>query len=318
MPNDAATHTQPNEHPTPSHNSAGVLVLQWLTYAFWGWLILALLWLMGVVLANALTNEPSTSMVPYAIAASVVLLPIAFITDFFYRKHEPLKKVGGSAIIMIIHTVLFALLGIIALIVTIFTALNMAIEANNPDASLVIIGTAGFATLLYAGAFIRTLNPFKSTRPLFIYSLVMVGLTVALLVFAVVGPLAKSITTRNDRLIEQNLSSVEASISSHVREEGKLPNSLKDLELSGDAKQLVAQHLVEYKKEAPAVIPSGSSVATQHRYQLCVTYTASNRGEYSREYQLDEYTDYIQTSDHDAGRACYKLQATVYDYMLKK
>ena len=317
MPNDPEKHTQPNEQLAPNHGSAGVLVLQWLTYAFWGWLILALLWLMGVVLANAITDEPSTSMVPYAVAASIVLLPLAFVTDLFYRKYEPLKKVGGAAIIMIIHTVLFALLGIVSLIVTIFTALSMAIEASNSDAPLVVIGTAGFATLLYAGVFMRTLNPFKSTKPLFIYSLVMVGVTAVLLIFAIVGPLAKSVATRGDRLIEQNLSSVEASISDYVRENNKLPNSLEDVTMSGEAKQLIKQDLVEYKKEASVTIPAGGSVATEHRYQLCVTYTAA-KGDYIRPYRYeDEYTTYATTSNHGAGRTCYKLQSTTYDYMLK-
>jgi len=31
-----------------SHNSPGLLVLQWLTYAFWGWTVLALAWLTGL------------------------------------------------------------------------------------------------------------------------------------------------------------------------------------------------------------------------------------------------------------------------------
>lgn len=317
MPNDTEKQPQPSEQSAPSHGSAGVLVLQWLTYAFWGWLVLALLWLMGVVLANALTDEPSTSMIPYAVAASIVLLPLAFVTDLFYRKYEPLKKVGGAAIIMIIHTVLFALLGIVSLIVTIFTALSMAIEASGSDAPLVVIGTAGFATLLYAGAFMRTLNPFKSTKPLFIYSLVMVGITAVLLLFAIVGPLAKSVATRGDRLIEQNLSSVEASIGNYVRENNKLPNSLEDITLSGEAEQLIEQDLVEYKKEASVTTSIGGSVATEHRYQLCVTY-AEAKGDYVRPYQYKgEYTTYASTSSHGEGRICYKLQSTAYDYMLE-
>lgn len=319
MSKNTTEQTQPSAHPTPVHSSAGILVLQWLTYAFWGWLVLALLWLMGVVLANALLDEPSTDMIPYAIAASIVLLPLAFVTDLFYRKHEPLKKVGGAAIIMVIHTVLFALLGIISLIVTIFTALNMVIEVNDTEEQLVTIGTAGFATLLYAGAFVRTLNPFKNTKPLFIYSLVMVGLTAILMLFAIVGPLAKSVATRSDRLIEQNLSAVENTISTYAREEGALPNSLDDVTMSGEAQQLIEQNLVEYKKEGTVTVPAAGSVATEHRYQLCVTYTASNNYGYARDYQLeDEYTDYASTSNHDAGRTCYKLKATTYDYMQEK
>lgn len=327
MPNDTSNedvskventteHTQPNtQQPTPAHNSAGILVLQWLTYAFWGWLILGLIWLMGVVLANALLEESTTDMIPYAIAASVVLLPLAFVTDLFYRKHEPLKKVGGAAIIMVVHTVLFALLGIVTLIVAIFTTLSMAITTNRIEDQLVAIFTTGFATILYASAFLRTLNPFKNTKPLFIYSLVMVGLTVILLGFATFGPFAKSLATRNDRLIEQNLSSLVNDIRLYTKDNDQLPASLEDINASGETQQLIDKNLVEYKKEATVKPAKVSGLSTEYRYQLCVDYTASHGSRYTSRNQSDEeYTEYISGSSHDAGETCYKLQVTSYIY----
>lgn len=306
---------QSNTQSMSTHNSAGMLVLQWLTYAFWGWLILGLIWLMGVILANALLDESSTEMIPYAIAASVVLLPLAFVTDFFYRKHEPLKKVGGAAIIMVVHTVLFALLGIIALIVTIFTTLSIVISTNRIEDQLVAIFTTGFATILYAGAFIRTLNPFKNTKPLFIYSLIMVGLTVVLLGFATFGPFAKSLATRNDRLIEQNLPSLVSDITAYAKENDQLPASLEDINTSGETQQLIDSDLVEYKKEETVEPTKTSGLSAQYRYQLCVTYASSRGSRYTtRDQSNEEYNQYISGSNHDAGRTCYKLQVTTYSY----
>lgn len=304
--------------PAPAHSTAGVLVLQWLTYAFWGWLILALVWLATVVLSNAILNEADSGMVPYAIAASIVLLPLAFVTDLFYRKHEPLKKAGGAVIIMVIHTVLFALLGIITLIVTVFTALNIAIDTGDVNSRMVTLITFAFATVLYASAFLRTLNPFKSRKPLFLYGIVMVVLTALLLIFAVVGPLAKNYATRNDRLIEQNLTSVETSINSYVTKNKKLPNSLNDVAIiSQGGKTLVEKGLVEYKKEADVMKMSGTDMTTEHRYQLCVEYAQPSQYGYesSSYYQSDdEYSTYVSTSRHDAGKQCYKLQATTYNF----
>lgn len=301
------------EQPKPTNSSAGVLVLQWLTYAFWGWLILALVWLIGVVLANALLDESVTEILPYSIAASLVLLPLAFVTDFFYRKHEPLKKAGGAVIIMVIHAVIFALFGIGALIVTVFTGLNLAIEAGSVDGRLVALYTAGFATILYAATFLRTLNPFKSRKPLFIYSIFMLSATALLLIFAVVGPLAKSFATRNDRLIEQHLSDVEAEISDYIHDNNAVPQSLGDVDFDkSEGEQLVKNGLVEYKPEKPVAV---SSNTTEYRYQLCVEYTSEKGSRYGSSYRSpSEYSSYASTSNHDAGKVCYKLQTTIYDY----
>lgn len=322
MPNDTPTkpvtktEAQPEAH-TPQHSTAGILVLQWLTYAFWGWLIIALMWLMTVVLTNAILDEPVTGMIPYAIAASVVLLPLAFFTDFFYRKHEPLKKAGGAVVIMVIHAVLFALLGIISLIVTVFTGLNIAIDTGDVDGKVIALSTAGFAALLYVATFLRTLNPFKSRKPLTIFSIFMLAITVILLIFAIAGPLAKSFATRTDRLIEQNLSSVQTGIDSYIEANNALPASLNDVTFNNaDAKQLVDDGLVEYKPEAKVTELTRNGSSTEHRYQLCVEYTATSGSEYSRSNyrSINEYTSYASTTPHDAGEVCYKLKATTYDF----
>ena len=298
-----------------TQNSPGTLVLQWLTYAFWGWLILALIWLAAVVLSNFILDEPVSEMIPYAIAASFVLLPLAFVTDLFYRKHEPLKKSGGAAIIMIVHAVIFALLGIVSLIVTVFTALNLAIESGGTDGRIVAISTLAFATVLYATAFLRTINPFKNNKPLLIYGLSMIALTILLLIAAIVGPLAKSVATRNDRLIEQNISYVESAISNYVSENKELPNSLDDLQINNrDASVLVENGLIEYKQYPSVTKTTITGTSTEHRYQLCVEYSHEKTDSYYDHQPEEEYGTYISTSSHDAGKECYKLQATTYGF----
>ena len=296
-------------------NTPGVIILQWLSYAFWGWLIIALIWLVSVILTNAILGTSIISVVPYAIAAGVVLLPIAFLTDFFYRKHEPTKKTGVAMVIMVIHAVLFALLAIVALIVTVFNSINAVIEASSSiDGLLVTIFTAMAATLLYAAAFIRVLNPFKTKKAVFIYSAAMVGLTLILIALTIVGPLVKTIATKDDRRIEQNLSSVSQGINDYIETNKKLPTGLSQVSFdNNEASLLTKDNLVNYKTETP-VVNSYDPSTIEYRYQLCVTFKEKDGSGYtytSSSYGSNDYATYLSTSRHGKGEVCYKLSKSV-------
>jgi len=296
-------------------NTPGVVILQWLSYAFWGWLIVAIIWLLGVILTNALLEVSVGSVLPYAIAATVVLLPIAFLTDLYYRKHEPATKTGAAMVIMVIHAVLFALLAIAALIVTVFNSLNALIEdTNDIEGQLVVIYTAIGATLLYAATFIRTLNPFKSNKPVFFYSAAMVTATLIVIAFAIVGPLVQALATKDDRRIEQNLSSVSQGINEYIQTNEKLPANLNDVTYTSDAATLLVEDgLVRYKAEdSTASLFNKNRV--EHRYQLCVTFKEEDRtrsSSYNYGSVLDRYTSYPRVAGHDKGEVCYKLSETV-------
>ena len=70
-----------HEQPKPM---AGNIILQWLTYAFWGWALLGINWLIFIVVFSLLAHQDQTEVIPYAIAAVLVLLPISVVCDFFY------------------------------------------------------------------------------------------------------------------------------------------------------------------------------------------------------------------------------------------
>lgn len=310
-PNTETPAPTPEVSAIPHQNTPGVIILQWLSYAFWGWLILALIWLMSVIFINAITGDSVSDTVPYAIAASVVLLPIAFVTDLFYRKHEPVKKTGAAMVVMVIHAVLFALLGIISLIVAVFNGLNAVIEGSSDvDSQMVFLYTALGATLLYAAAFIRALNPFKTKKPVLIYSIAMVGITLLLLALTVAGPLVRTITTKDDRRIEQNLSYVSTGISNYVDANGKLPTNLNEVTFqNSEAQLLVKDGLVNYK--AGTSLPAKNNTGyTQHRYQLCVTFKEAGDDTtpgYTPSYNRDEdYSSSLSTYGHGKGEVCYK------------
>ena len=304
---EASSGAQPEK---PVHNSAGTIVLQWLSYAFWGWLILALIWLMSVILANAITGEPVDAMVPYAMAATIVLLPIAFVTDFFYRKHEPLKKTGAAMVIMVIHAVIFALCGIGVLISAVFSGLAVFVNAPaDTDVPVVVILTLGFATVLYAGAFLRMLNLFKTSKAAKWYSIGMLVLSLLLITLGVVGPFVSAIGLRDDRRIERQLSEVKTGVDRYASSHGKLPNELKDVEYSNDdTTALVRDDLIMYKKVGP--ITDATTDGKGFRYELCVEYKAKSR--YSS-YSTNgaEYQTSLYISGHPAGNVCYKLQTLI-------
>lgn len=302
---------------TPQTSSAGTLVLQWLTYAFWGWFIGALVWLIGVLFTNALLGEAVNTVIPYAIAATIVLFPLAFICDLFYRKHEPLRKTGAAMVIMLIHAVIFALFAIGSLILAVFTGLNSVINPTDDSASVtsVIVFTAGSAALLFGFAFLRTLNPFKQRIGAVVYAWGMLVVTLVLLILAFLGPVTQSVNTRSDRLIEESLSTVHYGVQNHVYKNGELPESLSDITVNSEtAEQLIKDNKITFTADEPAQGRHDSSL-TLHRYQLCVTYEHEAEGSAYRDSYYDTeaengYSAYPEATPHDAGRVCYKLYTT--------
>ncbi|MDB5165335.1 MAG: hypothetical protein JWM00_225 [Candidatus Saccharibacteria bacterium] len=306
-------------------SSPGVIVLQWLTYAFWGWLIIALIWLMGVVTVGAIADADVSDIIPYAIAATLVLLPIAFVTDLFYRRYEPAKKTGAATVIMVIHVVIFALLGIGALITTVFTVLSMFIgTGSDTEEQTAAVITELFAAALYVAVFLRTLNPFKTKKFARIYGFAMLGVTVIALVLGVVGPMLKAVSERDDRRIETNLPLVQSSISTYVDDNKKLPDTLKDITYrDNEARSLIDDGLVRYEKVSTPTqksdqIKSLLNDSTEYRYKLCVTYKgSSNESDYDYSYRgasySNEYDSYLSVYSHPAGEVCYKLSASAYN-----
>lgn len=301
--------------PHKNETSAATVILQWLTYAFWGWLIVALIWLTAIIFFNVILDDPSTEAIPYAVASTIILLPIALTCDFLYRRREPVKKVGAAMVVMVVHAVLFALLGIAALILATFMAVSFAVDGSISDGRQVTLYTALFASIVYGATFLRTLNPFQGKKLSFIFTIAMIATTALLLTLSIVGPLVRSIATRDDRLIERGLPSINDAVASHINDARALPDSLNDINiLDEDGRALLEQNKVEYVAVGE-VKQSESLSSSTLRYQLCVTYKEARRDNYpsTRSENNDDYvSSYLSTYSHGAGRTCYKLQQTVY------
>jgi hypothetical protein len=315
----------------PSHHTnASTIVLQWLTYAFWGWTVLIMSILTAVVLSTLLGDNETNSFTIYAVAGILVLLPISVVCDVFYSKQEPDKKTGAASIVMVIHAVLFALFGIGALIGAVFSLVSMFTSSSDSTVSQVALYSSIIIFFLYVATFLRTLNPPKFPwirRAFTIFMVLSVGIVA---VFGIVGPAAHERATRTDRLIDENLYQVTDSISSYSRKNNSLPSNLSQLSLHGDAKKLIDDNLVRYEANAlPASSnlnnTSTSSYSTYtynlsnktYYYQLCVDYKKEKKDKYSSyrdDYSTDKdgYTSYISTSSHPAGEKCYKVKTTDY------
>lgn len=316
---------EPQQPPTvPQQANIGLMVLQWLTYAFWGWTVLALSVLTTTVLAFYINKADVGGFTPYGIAAILVLLPIAFVCDSFYVKREPIKKQGAEIAITIIHAVIFAIFGVGALIgavisvVTIFTSISDTTVSITSLLSLLIIA------LYYSLAFIRTINIQKISWFNRNYRFIMIASVGIIALLGIIGPTALERSTRDDRLIEGRLSDVKSSINNYYEDKNELPSELNQVSFTGDAKKIVDQNLVTYKPEGVTQnnidlnsLKNYSSRYTQYneyaKYQLCVNYKKESAGYNSsssnyikRDYE--DYNTYLSTSTHPAGEVCYKIK----------
>lgn len=304
-----------------THNSPGTVILQWLSYAFWAWLVISLVWLIDRVLSSGLLDQNVSSTIPYALAASIVMLPVAFFVDLFYRKHEPTKKTGAAMVIMVIHSVLFALVTIGTLIGAVFILLDMFISGtlSSNDPSAVTLYTTLFAAIAFGFVFLRTLNPFKTKKLAKMFGYAMLAVSSTLIVLGLIGPALSSYNLRNDRLIEEGIGSVSSAIDSYTNANSALPESLDDVSFKTKiSKDLIEKDLLTYKPEGQVENDNNDSRYETYHYQLCANYTkpAANQDpyyEYGSSYDEPEYQPHPNTYAHDAGEVCYKLSTKFYN-----
>lgn len=299
----------------------GLMVLQWLTYAFWGWTVLGLSVLTATIVASFVSGAETGGFTPYGTAVVLVLLPIAFICDSFYIKKEPENKHGAEAAIMVIHAVIFAIFGVGALIAAVISVITMFVNSGDNSTSITALISSLIISVFYVLTLARTLNPKKFRFVGKSYRFVMILSVGVIAILGLVGPFARERATRDDRLISSNLQTINRSIADYAQDNEKLPESLSDLSLDGDAKTVVSRDLIEYKPESKEsdydLDNYGSRYRTNYgstyKYQLCVTYKAEKKGYDSRiGLDSDEYETYINAYSYPKGDVCYKLKTTTY------
>lgn len=313
----------------PVVNKPGIIVLQWLTYAFWGWTIIALGTLLATTLVHMMSGAGTEGFTPYGIAATLVLLPIAAVCDILYSKHEPEKKTGAASIVMVIHAVIFALLGIGSLITVVFTAVSLSLSDTSVKEVTPIIITGLCLAIIYGLTFVRTLHPTKIPLINRIYLIFMITVTTITILMAIVGPISFERKTKNDKIIVNNLNTLSDEIEDYAKTNNKLPETLNEINATDDGvKKLIRSNLVTYKPNTYNTLdeqPNTNYNSNQtyrttkddYYYQLCVTYVepSANYGNYDTP-RVDEsgYETYLSVYEHPGGNICYKVKTTDYGY----
>lgn len=322
--------------------SAATLILQWLTYAFWGWCALAIIWLGAVVFGHFLNPNDYYSVyynpapdIAYPIAATIVLAVIATLCDVWYARRETAKKTGAAMVIMVIHTVLFSLCTIGAAIAAVFSLVNMFVGSDGSQSIMVVLSTALVSFVFYAVLTARTalFGHIKYIRP--IAWIIIGGIIITLLVMSIAGPILEANRTKQDRRIESAIQNIPNVMSSYVSSHKALPKTLSELAnspyyLSDADKAVIKENLITYtpnSKESEsggislqssstntADMPTSSLTATSqiYYYQLCATFDAARdtSSQYppsvipgKNDYQREVYSD----MSHPKGYHCYKL-----------
>ncbi len=332
--------TPPSAPHAHNENSGGVLVLQWLTYAFWGWFGVSTIWLAATVFTYFVTHSSSvewSGLLAYPLAAVIILFIIALITDILYRRREPVKKVGAANVIMLLHVVPFVLIAISGLITVVFCLITMVLNSSplkTTDGPFITMLTSLVGVLIYATLAARVFfggrKAVVRTVALSLFGVLAIGLIIA----ALVGPASDAVRTKQDRLIEEALPSLSSDIRSYVSKNNKLPEKLTDIthtdtDNSAMVQQMIDEKLVTYK---PNTLPSstgntynpddeamtttkssaGASIlpypttGKKYYYQLCVTYKGEKKSSYN-------YTnDMNSTTSGNAGVASDYRYNTVY------
>lgn len=308
----------PQPAPQKAQNSGGVLVLQWLTYAFWFWFSVSASWLAGVVINFFVSGGTSSyewgSVLAYPLASVIIMLIIALVTDFFYAKHEPEKKTGGANVIMLLHVVPFVLMAIGALVTIVFAFIGMLLNSDpiaSTDGPLQVMLVSLVVVVLLGLAAARAFFGSKP-RVRLIARIGMIVIALGFIIAGIAGPAVEAVRTKDDRLIERALPSLSSDIREYVQDNNKLPATLSDVthnsSYSADAVQLVIDSgLVKYKANTlPAAdgnsynpgdaldYASGSksgvsldsplrsiSGANRFYYQLCTTYKTEKKDRYN-------------------------------------
>ena len=290
--------------------------MQWLTYALWGWTLLSLTWLISVSLYGITEKSAGAgaeSIAPYAIASVAILLPASVVCDILFTRKETAKKTGFQLVIMVIHAVIFALFGIGALIVAVFTLIqsHLAIDQESTPGLTAITLSAAIMAALYAATLVRTLRPGNKRLLSVIYTAIMTVVSIGFIVLAITGPIAIAQRASNDRFIDQNLPTVKMTIDNYVATNKKLPTSLSQVTFTDDAKKLIDKNIVTYSADGTQ---NGTSASVVYRYQLCTTYVAADEGYSSQPYDDngDGYSSYLDTGGHASGKVCYKLSTEVF------
>jgi hypothetical protein len=331
-----------NSAHSTSNNTPGTIVLQWLTYAFWGWTVVAIAYLAAVITSYVVGGawvSDSIEPVAYGIAATLILLPFSVVCDWLYSKREKQDKQGIASVVMIVHAVLFALVAIGALISVAFSVVGLLLSIGDNTGSITAIVVSSVLVILYAILIARTVRPLIFAKFRLLFRVIMSVIAVAALTWGIIGPVTQAVITKDDRAVRDGLTSLNYAVNQYVSTNNELPATIQqvtnDTALLGSVypatssqtlNSLIDRNLITYTPNtkpstddttAPVDIYSAAASKT-HYYELCGVFAhdLKQRSWYSSYGDIsvdsDGYGLNINEGAITAGTKCYKLSTSYY------
>jgi type II secretory pathway pseudopilin PulG len=192
---------------------------------------------------------------------------------------------------------------------------QLLVSNSASETTHVALFSAFLIALLYGALFLRTLKLKKFKWYRRVFNVAMIAVAVIFTVLAIVGPVATLHLIRNDSLVDNNLSIVQANIDTYVGNNNKLPTRLNSIGLTGDAQKLATKNLVQYVPNTKHSTYSSDAQSTTYYYELCVNYKKSSNSDGGSPYSAgaasaNNYNDIIDTSNHPSGHYCYEISSS--------
>ncbi|MEK7153087.1 MAG: hypothetical protein AAB834_04010, partial [Patescibacteria group bacterium] len=268
------------------------VAVEWICFGLWGWTLLALSILLSATLTYYFVETAGDyEFAVYVLGAMICLLPFALVAESMYAKREPDQKHGFAGVVMVLNAVVVFLVTVAALITAAVSALSIFVHAHASSGTHVTIISSLVITVLGLMLFGRIINPpsFKRFSKLFPWLVLLIsGITVAA---AGAGPFKEQINSRDDRFIEDNLSTLNEAIRGYTNSNQSPPASLDqvgfDRSYEEGAKALVDRDLVAYTPDTKD--SKAADGYTTFYYRLCVTYKKAKGNKASTAVTKDLY-----------------------------
>lgn len=315
-------------------SSPVVAIFQWLSYAFWGWVGVATAALVAVNSSFALNGYSGDyESVAYVVAAVLVLLPIAIVTDVYFSRNEKNDKSTASMIIMVVHAVLFALIAVGALATMVFSLVSLVIgDGADIEGIIVSLITAATVVVVFGALTFRIMRPAVGTPLRFIVRSVLTVGVVAVMIWGIAGPVTQTVIRRDDDRAARALQSLQMMVSAYVAQNSELPVTNEQLFSTGDmyfgfdepelVQSAFDDELVSYEpniRPASQVIPEGATEPQQvFYYEICATFAFEDENRNSRiggygTPDADGFSSVLPRVQTESGTQCFQMKETTSD-----
>lgn len=298
-----------------------LVTMQWLTYVFWALTCAAVAFLVALITQYVIGIDADlrTEGVAYAIAAAIILLPIAFVLDIFFSRHEGLNKSNASSTVKVVHSVIFAVISIVSLVVAVFFFINMMLNSFYDKGLWIAVGGWLTAFVAFGILFIRTVRFDLFANLRVVYRFLMLAAVIIACALAIYGPFNHAMQTRQSRAVMDSLNMMTEAINSYTASSNKLPSNISEIinsqfYYSGTDKaqvnDLANKGLITYTPNIKASTTTDS--ITTYYYQVCGTFDKAIISNPNMVVPMlyTEYPAYLNLMNVEAGKHCYNLSTT--------